>query len=210
MLAWPFGAECRQPRVASHCSVRRPTPGDLLDAAQSKKKNRTHITDKLEKNSVDEHWEVMLDEILAEVESGRMNGPYQAPDWWPVPSVALRKVNVAPCCPCLTPTLTSQWPSASNKPAATATEVKTGDDADTMRLVLCMISLHHTPELTLDAHCQSGATIMMAHTANDHFEILAKPTCCYSRRKARRCGATTSSCLGRQQVSGHTIDSAIS
>ena len=36
MLAWPFGAECRQPRVASHCSVRRPTPGDLLDAAQSK------------------------------------------------------------------------------------------------------------------------------------------------------------------------------
>ena len=37
MLAWPFGAECRQPRVASHCSVRRPTPGDLLDAAQSKK-----------------------------------------------------------------------------------------------------------------------------------------------------------------------------
>ena len=25
-------------------------------------------------------------------------------------------------------------------------EVKTGDDADTMRLVLCMISLHHTPD----------------------------------------------------------------
>ena len=86
-----------------------------------REKNRTHITDKLEKNSVDEHWEMMLDEILAEVESGRMNGPYQARIGgrclrWP-----LRKVNVAPCCPCLTPTLTSQWPSASNKPAATAT-----------------------------------------------------------------------------------------
>ena len=44
-----------------------------------REKNRTYITDKLEKISVDEHWEMMLDEILAEVEAGRMNGPYQAP-----------------------------------------------------------------------------------------------------------------------------------
>ena len=34
---------------------------------------------------------MMLDEILAEVETGRMNGPYQAPDWWPVPSVTPSK-----------------------------------------------------------------------------------------------------------------------
>ena len=190
--------------------MRRPTPGDLLDAAQSKKKNRTHITDKLEKNSVDEHWEVMLDEILAEVESGRMNGPYQAPDWWPVPSVAPAKGQRRTLLPLPHPDPYIAMAFSIEQTGSDGDEVKTGDDADTMRLVLCMISLHHTPELTLDAHCQSGATIMMAHTANDHFEILAKPTCCYSRRKARRCGATTSSCLGRQQVSGHTIDSAIS
>ena len=52
-----------------------PTPID-----EFREKNRTYFTDKLEKNSVDEHWEMMLDEILAEVETGRMNGPYQAPD----------------------------------------------------------------------------------------------------------------------------------
>ena len=33
----------------------------------------------------------MLDEILSEVEMGRMNGPYQAPDWWTKPSVAPSK-----------------------------------------------------------------------------------------------------------------------
>ena len=34
---------------------------------------------------------MMLDEILSEVEMGRMNGPYQAPDWWTKPSVAPSK-----------------------------------------------------------------------------------------------------------------------
>ncbi|OLP97327.1 hypothetical protein AK812_SmicGene20369 [Symbiodinium microadriaticum] len=39
-------------------------------------------------NRVDEHWEFMLDEILAEVKLGRMNGPFKASSWWPKPAVA--------------------------------------------------------------------------------------------------------------------------
>ena len=53
-----------------------------------KDKNREYIRDKLEANKVDDHWRFMLDEILAEVKLGRMNGPFKAPSWWPKPSAA--------------------------------------------------------------------------------------------------------------------------
>ena len=46
-------------------------------------KNRQYINEKLLQDRVDEHWEIMLDEIIAEVKLGRMNGPFKAPAWWP-------------------------------------------------------------------------------------------------------------------------------
>ena len=61
----------------------QPTPIDDF-----RQKNREYIRNKLENNRVDDHWKFMLDEILAEVKLGRMNGPFKAPKWWPRPSVA--------------------------------------------------------------------------------------------------------------------------
>ena len=61
----------------------QPTPMDDF-----KQKNREYIRNKLEANRVDDHWKFMLDEILAEVKLGRMNGPFKAPTWWPRPAVA--------------------------------------------------------------------------------------------------------------------------
>ena len=185
-----------------------PTPID-----EFREKNRTYITDKLEKNSIDEHWEMMLDEILAEVETGRMNGPYQAPDWWPVPLPL----------PHPDPYIAMAF-SIEQTGSDGNTKIRRGEDwRRSGHNATCTMHdepFHHTPDhfvslgleflgsaMTLGAHCQSGVTIMMAHTVNYHSEILVRPTCCYSRRTALRCGATTSSCLGRRRVSGHTIDS---
>ncbi|CAE7242575.1 unnamed protein product, partial [Symbiodinium sp. KB8] len=61
----------------------QPTPMDDF-----KQKNREYIRNKLEANRVDDHWKFMLDEVLAEVKLGRMNGPFKAPTWWPRPAVA--------------------------------------------------------------------------------------------------------------------------
>ena len=61
----------------------QPTPMDDF-----RQKNREYIRNKLETNRVDDHWQFMLDEILAEVKLGRMNGPFKAPKWWPRPAVA--------------------------------------------------------------------------------------------------------------------------
>ena len=53
--------------------------------------NRQYIHEKLRQNRVDQHWEYMLDEIIAEVKLGRMNGPFKAPTWWPCETVCPSK-----------------------------------------------------------------------------------------------------------------------
>ena len=54
-------------------------------------KNRQYIHEKLRQNRVDQHWEFMLDEIIVEVQLGRMNGPFKAPTWWPCETVCPSK-----------------------------------------------------------------------------------------------------------------------
>ena len=54
-------------------------------------KKRQYIHEKLRQNRVDQHWEFMLDEIIAEVKLGRMNGPLKAPTWWSCETVCPSK-----------------------------------------------------------------------------------------------------------------------
>ena len=51
--------------------------------------NRAYILKKLHQHRVDDHWQMMADEIAKEVQMGRMDGPFTAPTWWDVPAVAL-------------------------------------------------------------------------------------------------------------------------
>ena len=44
--------------------------------------NNNYVQRKLQKARVDDHYEMMLDEIVQEVKMGRMNGPYTAPPHW--------------------------------------------------------------------------------------------------------------------------------
>ena len=48
-----------------------------------RKINRSHTLNRLNNYRVDEHWEPMYQELLQELQLGRMEGPFQAPDWWP-------------------------------------------------------------------------------------------------------------------------------
>ena len=61
----------------------RPTPIE-----EFRDKNREYIKDKINKNNIDDHWEMMLEEIMTEVKMGRMNGPFEAPSWWPTQTIA--------------------------------------------------------------------------------------------------------------------------
>ena len=51
--------------------------------------NREYITKKLQHPYVDDNWELMADEIAAEVKAGRMRGPFSAPAWFPSETVQL-------------------------------------------------------------------------------------------------------------------------
>ncbi len=51
--------------------------------------NRDYILKKLHQHRVDDHWQMMADEIAKEVQMGRMDGPFTAPTWWDIPAVAL-------------------------------------------------------------------------------------------------------------------------
>ena len=51
--------------------------------------NHQHILERLDPPRVDTHWKVMLDELLADRESGKLTGPYRAPSGWPVPTVTV-------------------------------------------------------------------------------------------------------------------------
>ena len=44
--------------------------------------NKTYILHKLAQAHTDTHWEQMADEIAEEVQSGRMKGPFEAPEWF--------------------------------------------------------------------------------------------------------------------------------
>lgn len=44
--------------------------------------NRAYVLEKLRKNHVDPHWEIMFDELISERAKGRLSGPFKAPTWW--------------------------------------------------------------------------------------------------------------------------------
>ena len=45
--------------------------------------NRKYVISKLQQSRVDPHWDVMLQELEQELAKGRMEGPFEAPSWWP-------------------------------------------------------------------------------------------------------------------------------
>ena len=45
--------------------------------------NKRYTVTKLKQNRVDQHWEPMMTELMAEISKGRMSGPYAEPSWWP-------------------------------------------------------------------------------------------------------------------------------
>ena len=73
-------------RIRQDREYREPTP---IEEFRSKNREYTFVI--LEKNTVDDHGEFMLNDILGEVKLGCMNGPFADPDWWPKQSVAPSK-----------------------------------------------------------------------------------------------------------------------
>ena len=61
-----------------------------LDIDTSIRANQDHITSRLSTARVDPHWEVMLEELLADRDKGKLTGPYKAPDYWPIPAISAR------------------------------------------------------------------------------------------------------------------------
>lgn len=58
--------------------------------------NEAYIRAKLKKGFVDPHWQAMLQEILAECDLGRMDGPYEAPSHWPTRTIAVAGRSLLP------------------------------------------------------------------------------------------------------------------
>ena len=60
-----------------------------LGLAEFHRANKHYVLKKLNQGVVDEHWQVMLDEILEDRAKGRLEGPFTSPTDWPVHSVGL-------------------------------------------------------------------------------------------------------------------------
>ena len=60
------------------------------DIHELRKYNREYIQHKLTHAHVDTHWEMMAEEIASEVKSGRMRGPFEAPEWFSTPTANLQ------------------------------------------------------------------------------------------------------------------------
>ena len=60
------------------------------DIEELRQHNREYIQKKLTQPHIDTHWEFMAEEIAAEVKSGRMRGPFEAPAWFSRPTTHLR------------------------------------------------------------------------------------------------------------------------
>eukprot|EP00435_Cladocopium_sp_Y103_P061850 s2532_g23.t1 len=58
--------------------------------------NRHYTMAKLRTNRVDPEWNTMLQELVKELERGRMSGPYEAPGWWPVDSISIEGKDKIP------------------------------------------------------------------------------------------------------------------
>ena len=61
-----------------------PLPLDIFERA-----NQTYLYQKLRQGFVDEHWQVMLEELIADRAQGRLVGPFRAPPQWPIPSAGI-------------------------------------------------------------------------------------------------------------------------
>ena len=54
------------------------------------KLNQGHIQSRLRRPRVDDEWETLLQEVLGEVQEGRMEGPFAAPVGWPCETVPVK------------------------------------------------------------------------------------------------------------------------
>ena len=60
-----------------------------IDYTTFSKLNRAHVLQKLQQNRPDPHWQDMLTELIEERRLGRLSGPFEAPSWWPTPTIGL-------------------------------------------------------------------------------------------------------------------------
>ena len=96
----------------------RPTPGwlprtdgkysDPISFEAFQRLNESHVQERLTRHRVDDEWSVLLEEVMTEVEAGRMEGPFQAPASWKRQAVAVpgrpgfQKLLECPDkCPCI-------------------------------------------------------------------------------------------------------------
>ena len=86
---FPLLGELRHTRLAS----RRPRSDDTYGRPISKETfarlNDAYVRDRMQRDRLDPEWRHMLHEVLQEVASGRMEGPFQGPERWPRKTVGL-------------------------------------------------------------------------------------------------------------------------
>ena len=164
--------------------------------------NDHYVQRKLQQARVDDHYEMMLEEIVQEVKMGRMNGPFTAPPHWEHQTI--------------TP---SKYPGQMAK--RRSDEAKIGAAADTTQHASCTTNLTITHQITsqplpsdhtnttLTSSYTCGDTIMTEPTDNCLLTNLNKLTSYSTLRKGPPCGATTSSYSDPQPASGDTTDSAM-
>ena len=188
--------------------------------------NDHDVRRKLQQARVDDHYEMMLEEIVQEVKMGRMNCPFTAPPHWEHQTITpskypeLRLLPIPHSTPAIALAFSIQQTGSDGKE-----KIRRGEDwrrsGHNATCIMHDQPYHHTPDhfaaLAIRSHqhhpvtssCTCGDTIMTEPTDNYLLTIPNKLTSYSTLRKGPPFGATTSSSSDPQPASGHTTDSAM-
>ena len=178
--------------------------------------NRAYILKKLHQHRVDDHWQMMADEIAKEVQMGRMDGLFTAPHGGMFQQSLSHATNIQDNSNHYhIPHQSSPWHSAHTRPAqmvnprsdvektgggAAITDPATWQTNLIVTLQTIMYGLHSTPETNTQTDYMCGDMTMMAliKTPVWHTYYSSPP-------RDRPFGYTTSCSLGATPVCGLTI-----
>ena len=167
-----------------------------------KQLNQHHVHEKLKHSRLDPHWQHMLEEVLQEVDAGRMEGPFVGPADWPKKTVGVASRGMLPVPRTCGECFVARAFSVSQVGADGNQKIRRCEDSDRIIIppfrwetVLSMTtsrctsacSVEHAP---LALSHTSGVRTFRMRTGRIPFRILAMRTCCWEQQQGRHFGGT--------------------
>ena len=182
--------------------------------------NDTYVRDRMQRDRLGPEWRHMLHEVLQEVASGRMEGPFQGPEHWPrktvgVPSHGLR-TQPMPLGDCFVARAFSVVQTGANgqrkvrrcedyRRSHRNSTISVRDRPKHDDIGVYVETVRRARRLGMDPQVPARTSVTL--TDRTRFRSQGTLSCCWARSSARRCGDTWRCRLGAVLQCGTLIAS---